>query len=102
MVAVRDQELPVGEGLLDPVGRETPEACALHLDVGLAVGPPRPWLALVEEEERLELGVDPAPEGQAPLLRPAGRPLVRQGHAPPVGGGPERGGPPPARAPAPP
>ena len=81
MVAVGDQELAVGEGLGDPVRRKPPEARALDLEVGLAVGPLGGRRPFVEEEERLELGVHLAQQPQPALLRAAVCPLVRQDDA---------------------
>jgi hypothetical protein len=57
VVAVGDQQLAVGERLREAVGREPPEACILDLEVGLVLGPARRRCALVEEEQRLQLGL---------------------------------------------
>ena len=78
VVTVGDQQLAVGEGLGDAVGREPPEPGAVDLEVGLALGPLGRRRAFVEEEERLELGVHLAQQPQSALLRPAVRALVRQ------------------------
>src|SRR6185437_16768799 len=48
VVTVGDQQLPVGEHLLDPVGRKAPEPSGLDLEVRGTVGPACRRDALVE------------------------------------------------------
>ena len=90
MVAVGDQKLAVCEGLVNAVGGEAPEACALDLEVRLALGTGRWRRAFVEEEERLELRPNLAQEPQPLLLRPAVGALVRKDDAVLVGLGAQR------------
>ena len=97
VVAVGDQQLPVGERLGDPVGRETPQPRALDLEVRLAVGPPRDRLALVEEEERLQLRAGLTEQAQTAFLRDAVCALVGQDDPRLVRLGPQRGHKPLAR-----
>ena len=97
VVAVGDQQLPVGERLGDPVGRETPQPRALDLEVRLAVGPPRDRLALVEEEERLQLRAGLTEQAQTAFLRDAVCALVGQDDPRLVRLGPQRGHEPLAR-----
>ena len=77
VVAVGDQQLPVGEEL-GTACVDAPETCSLGLEVGLAVGRERAALAVVEEEDRLDLRPRRAQQSQAALLRPGVRALVRE------------------------
>ena len=81
VVAVGDQKPAVGERLTERVVGQTPEARALDLQLGRAVGPLERRSALVEQEDRLELGAHLAQEPEPPLLRAAMRALVRQDDA---------------------
>ena len=91
VVTVGDQQLAVGERLGDAFGREPPETGALDLEVGLSLGPARGRRALVEEEQRLELGLDLAQQAQAALLRATVRAFVGEDDAVLVRLGLERG-----------
>src|SRR5919198_58499 len=77
VMPVGDQQLRLAEvRRLD----EAPELVAAALHVGLAVRPGE-RVALVEEEDRLQLGARRPQEAQAAFLWPAVRALVRQDHA---------------------
>src|SRR5438094_516196 len=70
VVAVRDQNLPLGEGLGDcRVGRQPPQTRAVGFEIRLALRPLRRRPALVEEEERLELGAGLAQEAAPSFFR---------------------------------
>ena len=78
MVAVGDQELPIREGVGESILGKPPETRAFDLDVRLS-----PWagggrLALVEEEEWLELRPGLPEQAQAAFLRAAVGALVRE------------------------
>ncbi len=91
VVAVGDQELAVGEELSHAGAVEAPQARALGRQVGLAVGHGDGRLAVVEEEDRLELRAGGAQEPQTALLRAGVRALVRKDRAGLVGLDPQRG-----------
>ena len=78
MVPVGDQQLALREEAGQPVAVDPPETRALGLEVGLADGLDERRLAVVEEEDRLELGARRAQQPQPALLRPRVRALVRQ------------------------
>src|SRR5439155_1219187 len=88
---------PDVERLGAPVGRETPQPRALDLEVRLGVGPPRDRLALVEEEERLQLRAGLTEQAQTAFLRAAVCALVGQDDPRLVRLGPQRGHEPLAR-----
>src|SRR5512132_3262882 len=76
VVAVGDQELRVGEAPARIV-LDAPEPVAARGEVRLAPGN-LDRVAVVQQEDRLELGPCRPQESQAPLLRPGVRALVRQ------------------------
>ena len=56
VMAVRDQEPPIGEGCAELLVGQSPETGALDLEVGRTVRRLERSSALVEQEDRLELG----------------------------------------------
>ena len=98
VVAVRDQELPAGEELGDPVAREhARDACPSASRSGSRSGRCERRLAVVEEEDRLELRPRRAEQPQPALLRARVRPLVREHGLGLVRLDPQRGDEPAAR-----
>src|SRR5256886_15660030 len=76
VVAVGDQELRVGEALAGIV-LDAPDPVAPRGEVRLALGN-LDRVAVVQQEDRLELGPRRPQEPQAPLLRPGVRSFARQ------------------------
>ena len=62
MVAVRDQEPPVGKRLANILVLEPPEPCAFDLELRRPVGNRERRLSLVQKEDRLELRLRRAQE----------------------------------------
>jgi hypothetical protein len=78
MVAVRDQKLRARERLRHPlVAVESPQARPGRLEIGRACGDGERRRAVVEEEERLELGLRRSQEPETSAPCPFVRPLVR-------------------------
>ena len=78
VVAVGDQELPVGERLGDALARQPARASCPRPRGRLAIGHGDGRVAVVEEEDRLELGARRAQQPQPALLRARVRALVRE------------------------
>ena len=78
VVTVGDQQLATGESLGDTGPGDPPEPCVARHEVRLALGHGDGWLAVVEQEDGLELGLCRAEEAQAALLGTCMRPLVGQ------------------------
>ena len=91
VVPVGDQELAICECLGNALARKPPEPRVTGDEIRLTIGDGHGRLAVVEEEDRLELRLRGAQEAQPALLRAGVRPLVRQHGSGRVRLDPERG-----------
>ena len=78
VMAVGDQELAIGEERLDPRSPSTRQSRVPRRRVGVAAPASDRRVAVVEQEDRLELRTGGAKQREAALDRPAMRALVRE------------------------